>query len=583
MRACMSFGLALCLGAVACSHDTGARPEQDLATTGALPDLTAPPPPGADLKVPPPPPDLLPPPAPKEVVVYVRTGSGLTDGSDSNYSVCLNDGYCQALQSSAYTALAQGQVDEFRYNAATLPNKAAVDQIRLQWDNGTNAWRPTCLAVLLDGELLYCDDSLGISLGNGGGDVESYSAPDPSLKKCASCWGGTITHGPMIGHTTTTTSKIWFRGASSAPVTIELATNANLTGSVTVGPVAPSPETDYMAVLEATDLIPDTRYYYRLLVDGKPASATQPPYPSFLTAPGAAGKFTIAAGSCAKYEDQPIWDSIEALNPTLTLMMGDNHYGNTNDLGAHRFYYRNARSKPGVVKLYRKSSVLATWDDHDFLGNNQGGNAPGKDVALRAFKEEWANPSYGGATAPGVWHHAEWGGVDIIMLDDRYYRGVDGMLGEDQRIWLRETLKSSTAAFKLIVSGSQWTEYGSNESWASFDSEREELLQFLFDNDIGGVLLLSGDIHRSEVRRLVDAAPGKYPIYELTSSAFSQLVTPCVIGLGSRLTCYDSKNSFGLYTIDTTVTDPTLKFEIRDIDGDVQYTLDLKLSDLQVQ
>jgi alkaline phosphatase D len=308
------------------------------------------------------------------------------------------------------------------------------------------------------------------------------------------------------------------------------------------------------------------------------------PYPSFLTAPGATGTFTIAAGSCAKYEDQPIFDAIEALDPALMLMMGDNHYGNTSDLPALRYAYRNSRKKSGVEKLFKKTPTIATWDDHDYTGNNATGSAPGKAQSLQGFKEAWANPSYGTASTPGVFHHAEWGGVDVIQLDDRYYRDLDGtMLGAEQHAWLLDTLKNSTAAFKLIVSGSQWTSFGSNDSWAAFNDEREEILQYIFDNDIGGVILLSGDIHRSEARELVAAGPGRYPIYELTSSGFAQVATPCIIALGDRLACYSEKNSFGLYTIDTTLADPTLKFEIRDIDGGVQYTLDVKLSDLQVQ
>ena len=167
----------------------------------------------------------------------------------------------------------------------------------------------------------------------------------------------------MVGYTTPTTSKIWFRAASSAPVTLELATSADLTASTIVGPVTPTADTDFMATLDVSDLVADTRYHYRLLVDGQPATAA--PYPSFVTAPGATGQFTIAAGSCAKLEDQPIFDAIDELDPALMLMMGDNHYGNTSDLAALRFAYRNSRSKGGVQKLFQKTPTLATWDDHD--------------------------------------------------------------------------------------------------------------------------------------------------------------------------------------------------------------------------
>lgn len=579
MRVWFLLGLAL----IACKSDSLGQPGEDLAVGGSQPDLsTDPTNREPDLLQPKPSPDLLPPAPPKEVIVFVRTGDGLSNNSDGTFALCLNGSFCNNLDNPGINDLERGAVDEFRFDASTLPDKSAISEMRLQVIDGQNAWKPTCMAVLLDGELLYCDDTYSFTLGSGGGgELLSYSAPDPFAKKCASCWGGAITHGPMVGYTTSSTSKIWFRAASGAPVTLELATDSNLTSATMFGPASPSPDTDYMTTIEATGLQPDTRYYYRLLVNGAPA--TTAPYPSFVTAPSATGKVTIAAGSCAKLADQPIFDTIAGLNPTLMLMMGDNHYANSNDLNVLRSFYRSSREKAGLQKLFARSSVLATWDDHDFVGNNTDGNAPGKDVALRVFKEAWANGSAGTDTTPGVFHHASWGGVDILMIDDRYYRDVDGtMLGAAQHAWLLDKLKSSTASFKLVVSGSQWTKDGSADSWASFDTEREEIFQYIFDNKIGGVVLLSGDIHRSEVRRLVDAAPGKYPIYEFTSSAFAQVPTPCAVSLGSRLGCYANKNSFGYYTIDTTLADPTLRFEIRDVDGGNQYTLDLKRSDLQV-
>ena len=46
-----------------------------------------------------------------------------------------------------------------------------------------------------------------------------------------------------------------------------------------------------------------------------------------------------------------------------------------------------------------------------------------KDWAFPIFRQNWANPSYGGGDAqPGCWYAFYIGDVDFIMLDCRYYR-----------------------------------------------------------------------------------------------------------------------------------------------------------------
>ena len=42
-------------------------------------------------------------------------------------------------------------------------------------------------------------------------------------------------------------------------------------------------------------------------------------------------------------------------------------------------------------------------------------------------------------------------------------------------------------------------EYHAYESWAMFDSEKQRLLNYVNDNKINGVVLLSGDRHIGEI------------------------------------------------------------------------------------
>jgi alkaline phosphatase D len=69
------------------------------------------------------------------------------------------------------------------------------------------------------------------------------------------------------------------------------------------------------------------------------------------------------------------------------------------------------------------------------------------------------------------------------------------MLGEQQLAWLLRELLASRAAVKIVASGSQWQTHGTEDSWASFRREREQIFQFIEVNNIEGVILLSGDRH----------------------------------------------------------------------------------------
>jgi len=223
--------------------------------------------------------------------------------------------------------------------------------------------------------------------------------------------------------------------------------------------------------------------------------------------------------------------------------------------------------------------ILAIWDDHDFVGNNTDGSEAGKDVALRAFKEYWANPSYGTDVTPGVFFQTSYGDIDFFAIDDRYWRGLDdSVLGDEQEAWLLSQLEASMAVFKFIVSGSQFTSHGSGDSWAAFPAAHERLLQHIVDESITGVVFLSGDVHRSEFRS-VAAVSGGYDIPELSSSPMANSNSSCSSDSELR-ECFDSDDYFIGVEVNTTAADPTVKAQLFDRNGELQAVWDIKHSDL---
>ena len=233
------------------------------------------------------------------------------------------------------------------------------------------------------------------------------------------------------------------------------------------------------------------------------------PYPSFKTAApeNQNGHVRFAFTSCvgdhgydaaAGYADMAVRTNFD-----LLLMLGDNHYANTNDPVKQRAYYADQRSRPGWRELTWQIPTYAIWDDHDFGPDNSDGTMPGKEKSLQTFKEHWANPSYGEPDTPGIYSKFTRGNVEFFLLDGRYYRDPNKatnllnktMLGPAQLAWFENALLESTAPIKVLVSGSEWQSNGTEDSWASFKKERSEIFQFIEDHNIRGVLLISGDRH----------------------------------------------------------------------------------------
>jgi len=75
---------------------------------------------------------------------------------------------------------------------------------------------------------------------------------------------------------------------------------------------------------------------------------------------------------------------------------------------------------------------------------------------------------------------------------------------------------------RFIVTGGQFTSdrtYPGAEGNARYAKERAEIIDFIRHHQIPGVIILSGDVHYTELTRRDDLLD--YPLYELTSSPLS--------------------------------------------------------------
>ncbi|GAB4143287.1 MAG: hypothetical protein Tsb009_14270 [Planctomycetaceae bacterium] len=327
----------------------------------------------------------------------------------------------------------------------------------------------------------------------------------------------------------------------------------------------------------------------------------------------------IGFGSCAKQEKpQPIWHSIADLKPQRFLFIGDNIYGDSEDINVLRKKYAQLNAKPGYVRLKKICPILATWDDHDYGVNDGGAEYPSKKESQQLFLDVFGVPKDSPRRKREGVYHAEITGpvgkrVQFILLDTRYFRSPlktnykpgepgDGyrgkyspnndpkstILGETQWKWLEQQLRKP-AEIRIIASSIQLVpdEHGS-EKWGNFPHERKRFFELIGKTQAKGVVVISGDRHLAEISRAKNTAAG-YPIFDITSSSLNQPsgnFTKTGVRWRNEINSYRVgltyfHENFGMILIDWTKPDPLIRLQIRDLKGNVVLQQKIRLSELK--
>jgi len=408
-----------------------------------------------------------------------------------------------------------------------------------------------------------------------------------------------LMQGPMVGVVAPTEAKIWVRTSGEFPVTIQYDTSPDFANFRETEPVIVRKADDYTSVITIRGLATETEYFYRLTVDGIPDRCLKMLKPfRFETSPqpGSDADLRIVFGSCPKYQDdriQPIWPWVEHYEPDIMFWIGDNVYADALDPEIIREEMRRQRDVPALQPILHSTSHLAIWDDHDFGLNNHDRTNPVKEGAYEVFREYWANPSYGLPDVKGIFFKYTWGKVDFFFLDGRWYRDPDEapdnpdktMLGAEQFAWLTAELESSTAVFKVLVSGSGWSKAKGpgGDSWAAFMNERDRLFDIIRDREISGVVMMSGDSHFGELNVIPWSAKGGYDLYDMVSSPLAQVTPDSWLERRPERRIwpvYFEGSNFGV--VDFLMgDDPRLVFQLIDIHGRrVREPFELRASEL---
>jgi alkaline phosphatase/alkaline phosphatase D len=322
-----------------------------------------------------------------------------------------------------------------------------------------------------------------------------------------------------------------------------------------------SAENDYVVKTKVADLEAGTRYYYRLLSGPEVDLVQAGPVGTFRTleARGVAREVSlVAVTSMHRYSFRatalrdlafrqralgfPSLEAIVARDPDFFVGTGDNVYYDCPYLGRAKTR-RTMRAKwhkqfatPRFKALFRHVPTYWMKDDHDYRYDDAdpyGSIEPLPELGAEVFLEQVpvVDPE---AQDPLTYRtHRLNDLVQIWLLEARDYRdpnekppGLDKtMWGEEQKAWLKQTLLSSDATFKVILSPTPMV--GPDDAWTGvqgglvaplfggnplgqggdkrkrdnhtnpygFDAEAEAFFDWLLEQSLENVYFVCGDRH----------------------------------------------------------------------------------------
>jgi alkaline phosphatase D len=317
----------------------------------------------------------------------------------------------------------------------------------------------------------------------------------------------------------------------------------------------------------------------------------------------------ITFGSCCRQErEQPIWDTIAAQQSQLFLMIGDNIYGDSEDIDILRAKYEMLGSNPGFKKLRATTPLLATWDDHDYGVNDGGVEFPIKKASQQLFNDFFNVPQGAGSRRhQGVYDSHVLGPVgkrvQIILLDTRYHRTpllkwpkderktpgpyapnsdpAATILGAEQWRWLEQQMLVP-AEIRIIASSIQFlpAEHGW-EMWENYPRDRNRLLD-LISSSGGRSIVISGDRHIAEISKIT-IGDRQFDIYDITSSSLNVPSGGGNAGEPNRYRTADDNYplvNFGSIEINWDKKDPEIELKIHNLQGQAVFINQFRLSNL---
>ncbi|MFQ5599765.1 MAG: metallophosphoesterase, partial [Candidatus Krumholzibacteriia bacterium] len=229
----------------------------------------------------------------------------------------------------------------------------------------------------------------------------------------------TITRGPYLQSVSTSSAVVVWKNEPATNVELEYGTTLDYGNRIVL-----PPETLHAVTL--TDLVPGTRYYYRILLDGAAAAAGKEYF--VRTAPeGGSGKpveFLVWGDSGQGDEGQlAVTGVLNAQRPDFAIHVGDIVYPN-----GERQLYDERYFRP-YAPLLRSTPVWAA------LGNHDGD--------VQAFEDFWYLPT-NSVDGSELFYSFDYGDVHFTVLN------TNASLTNRVLDWLEADLGNSTSPWKVV-------------------------------------------------------------------------------------------------------------------------------------
>ena len=334
--------------------------------------------------------------------------------------------------------------------------------------------------------------------------------------------------GVASGDVTTEQVILWTRYDGSAPLRLVVWEMMGDVYARTVYDAAEAPRDGGFVHVDVAGLTAGLRYRYAFFEMDTDARVGRSTVGRFRAAiPDSSREpLTIGATSCTR--NGRAFDTLSHAagrdDLDIFLNLGDTTYNDDAvTLGEYRAKWAENLGTDGYRALRAAVSGISTWDDHEVENDYDPERLPAAQMAaaLAAFEEN--TPFRPDPAAPGrIWKRLRWGQtLEVFVLDCRSERlpstrtsGSPIYVSREQMDWFKAGLLASPAVFKLIMNSVPISDFpfafdlARNDRWEGYGAQRDEILQHIDDNAIGGVLWVSGDFHMASMGRVSPSGVG---------------------------------------------------------------------------
>lgn len=347
-----------------------------------------------------------------------------------------------------------------------------------------------------------------------------------------------LLNGPMLSDLTYREAQIWTQTESPAVVAVHYFETENPDKKFVTPKIKTEEANACIVNFVLGKIEPNKNYTYGIEIDGSISSKEytfdslnyyyeREPAPDIKVAILGA-HYAVEQGFEPPYrklgDGYSIFKKVYETQPDLVLWAGNTAHLRKSDIDSLSGYFKRfsfARSLIQPKELIAEIPNLGIWSYNDYGTVNSGKEMPLKHTAQKAFSKFWPKTASVDHQNTFCYTHkisdTEFFFLDVQSQRKTYTSAYEEptILGKEQIEWLKNALLSSTAKFKIIVSGAPILNPSKSEKNLSFaQNEKRNLIDLLKSCKISGLFFISGGSYKGELTRLVHSS--HYSFFDLT-------------------------------------------------------------------